>query len=96
MADRIWRHWAWHDRSLVVALTIAAVPLWKFLSLKEECRSRAQHAALAAARCYEKDSYREVEAACTETLAIAEHLNERDYQGGLWPGRGHRDRSRGH
>jgi predicted ATPase len=32
------------DRRLGIALTIAAVPLWKLLSLMEECRSRARRA----------------------------------------------------
>jgi len=32
------------DAALGVALTIAAVPLWRFLSLMEECRDRVRRA----------------------------------------------------
>jgi predicted ATPase len=96
------------DTALAVALTIAAVPLWRLLSLAAECRSRAQQAlislgplarlgnrqamtllaALGASLRFDKDPSPEIEAAWTETLAIAEHLNDTDYQlralWGLW------------
>jgi predicted ATPase/DNA-binding winged helix-turn-helix (wHTH) protein len=88
------------DTGLGVALTIAAVPLWKLLSLMEECRSRAQRAldslgpqarsgtrqamklltALGAALRYDKTSGTEIETAWTNVLAIAEHLDDADYQ----------------
>jgi predicted ATPase len=83
------------DTELGVKLTIAAVPLWMLLSLLEECRSRAQQAlanlgplarrrtrhamklltALGLSLRFDK-----IEAAWTEMLAIAEHLNDIDYQ----------------
>src|SRR5262249_51684626 len=88
------------DTELGVALTIAAVPLWRLLSLMEECRSRAQRAldslgpqarsgtrqamklltALGAALRYDRTSGTEIETAWTNVLAIAEHLDDADYQ----------------
>src|SRR5262249_39444604 len=88
------------DTELGVALTNAAVPLWRLLSLMEECRSRARRAlhslgpqartgtrqamklltALAAALRYDTGSGAEIEAAWTNALAIAEHLDDADYQ----------------
>src|SRR5262249_36541864 len=88
------------DKTLGIALTIAAVPLWRLLSLMEECRSRAEHAlaslapparansreamkllaALGAALRYDKDPDSEMEKTWADALAIAEQLDDADYQ----------------
>ena len=88
------------DTELGVGLTIAAVPLWRLLSLMEECCSRAQRAldslepharagsrqalklltALGGALRYDTGSAAEIEAVWTTALAIAEQLDDADYQ----------------
>src|SRR5262249_10771943 len=56
------------DTALGVTLTIAAVPLWRLLSLMEECRSRAQRA-LATLRPDARSSTREAMKLLTATAA---------------------------
>jgi len=88
------------DAAIGVALTIAAVPLWRLMSLMEECRSRTQRAldslqplaspgtreamqlfaALGAALRYDKDAGSRIEEIWTKALAIAEHVDDTDYQ----------------
>jgi len=88
------------DSALGIALTVAAVPLWRLLSLMEECRNRAQRAlagldqtalqssreamkllaAVGAALRYDRDPDSEMERTWTQVLAIAEHLDDVDYQ----------------
>ncbi len=84
------------DRSIGVALTAAAVPLWIRLSLLEECRSRARQAlgALGSGRIRNpREEMRlhaalgastpetpEMAEAWTKALDIAESLGDSDYQ----------------
>jgi len=84
------------DRSIGVALTAAAVPLWMRLSLLEECRSRAKQALgalgtggsrnpreemrLHAALGASTSEASEMSAAFAKALDIAESLGDREYQ----------------
>src|SRR5712691_11477102 len=84
------------DRSIGVALTAAAFPLWMRLSLLEECRSRAKQALgalgtggsrnpreemrLHAALGASTSEASEMSAAFANALDIAESLGDREYQ----------------
>jgi tetratricopeptide (TPR) repeat protein len=84
------------DRSIAVALTAAAFPLWMRLSLLEECRSRTKQALggfrpgetansrqqmkLNAALGGSTSNVFEMGAAFTKTLEIAESLGDIEYQ----------------
>jgi predicted ATPase/DNA-binding winged helix-turn-helix (wHTH) protein len=84
------------DRSIGVALTVAALPLWMRLSLLEECRRRAKQALGALATAGDRDLHEEMRlhaalgastseatemgAAFTKALAIAETLGDSEYR----------------
>jgi predicted ATPase/DNA-binding winged helix-turn-helix (wHTH) protein len=84
------------DQSIGVALTAAAVSLWRRLSLLEECRSRAKQALDALAVARNQDPYAEMRlhaalgastgeateigAAFTSALAVAERLGDLEYR----------------
>jgi predicted ATPase len=84
------------DGSIGVALTAAAVSLWRRLSLLEECRSRAKQALDALSTASDQDPFAEMRlhaalgastseaaemgAAFTNALAIAESLGDLEYQ----------------
>jgi predicted ATPase/DNA-binding winged helix-turn-helix (wHTH) protein len=91
-----WAFSAGGDKSIGVALTAAAVPLWMRLTLLKECRSRAKQALstfetggtrdpreamrLHSALGASTSKASEMGAAVTKTLEIAESLGDREYQ----------------